>query len=178
VTVNQRNHFDDLKIFYEMLRESSRRKKFPLRSFAYFKSLWRNLAPNGNAKLFFADYHGKPLAGELVLKFGNMCWDMYRASMNHHKNLRPNYALQWKIMQWAKNNSCIWYSLRGVPSFNPPPDHTGYGVYKFKKGFGGMPLTFAGDYYYIFKPKLYGYWEKGEVLINKVGRLLLKLLSG
>lgn len=178
VKIVQKNSYNDLKEFYGLLRESSRRKKFPVRSFSYFESLWNNLAPDGYARLFFATSNGETLAGELVLRFGNICWDMYRASVDRNRNLRPNYALQWKIMQWAKKKGCLWYSLRGVPSFNPPPEHSGYGVYKFKKGFGGVPFTFAGDYYYIFKPKLYKYWEMGERMLNKCGKMLLKIYSG
>ena len=178
VTITQKKDLKDLKIFYGMLRESSKRKNFPIRSFSYFESLWNNLAPSGYARLFFANCNGKTLAGELVLRFGDICWDMYRASVDSDRNLRPNYALQWKIMQWAKQKGCLWYSLRGVPSFNPPPEHGGYGVYKFKKGFGGVPFTYAGDYYYIFKPKLYKLWENGERMLNKCGKMLLKIYSG
>ena len=100
---------------------------------------------------------------------------MYGASYPKNRNLMPNYALHWYIMNWAKEKGCHWYDLRGVPSFDPAPDHTGFGIYRFKKGFGGVPLTFMGDYYYIFKPNLYNNWESGEKYLNKMGGLLLKI---
>jgi lipid II:glycine glycyltransferase (peptidoglycan interpeptide bridge formation enzyme) len=178
VKVYRKNSIADFDTLYKLLKESSKRKKFPLRSYSYFRSIWDEMAPHGLANLFFAVYGKHILAAELVLSCGNICWDMYRAASTEYKNLRANYALQWHIIQWAKKEGYHWYDQRGVPSFNPPPEHSGYGVYKFKKGFGGLPFTFIGDYYYIYKPTLYSAWETGETLLNRSSKLLLKILSG
>ena len=178
VEVSQRNSLDDLVIFYKMLRRTSARKNFAIRGFSYFSTIWKEMATHGLAELFFATYQDRILAGALVFVFGKICWYMYGASETIYSNVRPNYALQWHIIKWAKEKGCLWYDLRGVASFNPSPNHSGYGVYKFKKGFGGQPFTFLGDYYYIFKPNLYKHWERGEILLNRGGKLLLRFYRG
>jgi len=178
VEVKQSTTFADLKVFYNMLKSTSKRKKFAVRRFSYFKSIWSQMSPNGIAKLFFSTYKGELLSTALVFKFGNICWYMYGASEDKHREVMASYALQWHITKWAKKNGCKWYDLRGVPSFNPPKTHEGFGVYLFKRGFGGVPHTFAGDFYYIFKRNMYKIWEFGERFINRQENLILKFLHG
>lgn len=175
VEVSEGKTLEELNIFYQMLRSTGDRKNFPVRRFSNFKSVWDQLTPNGSAKLFFASHQGKIHSGVLVFVFGKICWYMYGASEIQNRNLMANYALHWHIIMWAKENGYRWYDLRGVPSFNPSPEHSGFGIYRFKKGFGGLPITFAGDYYYIFRPTLYKIWEQGEKFLNKVGRWFLKV---
>ena len=175
VEVSEGKTLDDLTIFYKMLRNTADRKNFPVRRFATFKSVWEQLVPSGYAKLFFAIHQGEILSGVLVFLFNKICWYMYGASDVKNRNLMANYALHWHIINWAKENGCLWYDLRGVPTFNPSPKHSGFGIYRFKKGFGGLPLTFAGDYYYIFRPSLYKFWELSERYLNKMGGWFLKI---
>jgi lipid II:glycine glycyltransferase (peptidoglycan interpeptide bridge formation enzyme) len=178
VEIAEKCQLSDLRRFYEILRRTSARKNFPLKRFSYFKAIWEEMAPNRSANLFFATYRGEILSGVLIFIFGKICWYMYGASDDEKRNLMPNYALHWHIIQWAKEMGCQWYDLRGVPTFNPSSKHGGYGVYRFKKGFGGLPHTFSGDYYFIYRPKLYTCWEKGEMLLNRCGKLLLKIYRG
>jgi lipid II:glycine glycyltransferase (peptidoglycan interpeptide bridge formation enzyme) len=178
IEIVEKQTIEDLHKFYDILKKTSARKKFALRGFSYFQAIWQEMVPNGLATLFFATYKGERLAGVLVFIFGNMCWYMYGASDDKYRNLMPSYALHWYVIQWAQKKGCAWYDLRGVPSFNPPSGHSGYGVYRFKKGFGGDPYTFLGDFYFIYKPRLYACWEKGEAVLNRFGKLLLKFFSG
>jgi lipid II:glycine glycyltransferase (peptidoglycan interpeptide bridge formation enzyme) len=178
VEVKQGKTLDDLKLFYNMLKSTSKRKKFAVRKFSYFRVIWDQMSRNGIAKLFFSTYKKELLSTALIFKFGNICWYMYGASEVKHRNVMASYALQWHIIKWAKRNGCKWYDLRGVPSFNPPETHEGFGIYLFKRGFGGVPHTFAGDFYYIFKKNIYKIWEFGEAFINRQENLILKFLHG
>jgi lipid II:glycine glycyltransferase (peptidoglycan interpeptide bridge formation enzyme) len=178
VEVKQGKNFADLEVFYNMLKATSKRKKFAVRNFSYFKSIWEQMSPNGIAKLFFSTYKEELLSTAIIFKFGKLCWYMYGASKDKHRDVMASYALQWHIMKWAKKNGCKWYDLRGVPSFNPPKTHESFGIYLFKRGFGGVPHTFAGDFYYIFKRNMYKVWELGEAFINRQENLILKFLHG
>lgn len=46
------------------------------------------------------------------------------------------YALQWRAIQEAKAAGCLEYDLFGV-SPSADPSHPLYGLYRFKRGFGG-----------------------------------------
>ena len=58
----------------------------------------------------------------------------------------PTYLLQWRAMQWAKAQGCLVYDLWGIPDeddetlekyFLERNDGL-WGVYRFKRGFGGV----------------------------------------
>jgi lipid II:glycine glycyltransferase (peptidoglycan interpeptide bridge formation enzyme) len=174
ITVEEKKSGDDLKLFYCMLRELGRRKNFPVRSFNYFRAIWKEMAPGGLARLFFAKHGDQVLAAEMAFVFGDTCYGMYRASSLKERNLRANYALVWGVMTWARERNLKWYDLRGVASFNPPETHSGYGVFKFKEGFGGIPHTYIGDYYHIFDKKRYRLWQAAETVFNRAG---LKIIN-
>ena len=57
----------------------------------------------------------------------------------------PNYLLQWSMIQWAVETGCSVYDFRGV-SGDISEDNPLYGLYKFKKGFGGDFTEFVGEY--------------------------------
>jgi lipid II:glycine glycyltransferase (peptidoglycan interpeptide bridge formation enzyme) len=174
IQVEERKSADDLENFYAMLRDNGRKKNFPVRGYKYFKAIWKEMGPNGSARLFFAKHGDQVLAAELAFVFGDTCYGMYRASSLKDRNLQANYALVWGVMTWARERNLKWYDLRGVASFNPPENHSGYGVFKFKEGFGGVPLTFSGDYYCIFNQRLNRAWEAVEKGLNVGGLKLLK----
>ena len=61
-----------------------------------------------------AFHEGTPIAGTLAIWFGDKVWYLYGASSNHHRNLMPNYLLQWNMIQWALEKKCRIYDFRGV----------------------------------------------------------------
>ena len=148
---------EDLKPFYEILQETCIRDKFLVRSFEYFETLWDVLVESGMARLFMAEYEGKYIAGTLAFVFGDKAWYIYGASSNEDRNVMPNYALQWAMIQWAKENGCTMYDFRGV-SGDTSPDNPLYGLYRFKKGFGGEFVEFIGEFDMPFSPFFYYLW--------------------
>jgi lipid II:glycine glycyltransferase (peptidoglycan interpeptide bridge formation enzyme) len=98
---------------------------------------------------------------------------MYRASSPLGRSLQANYTLVWELIRWARQRGLKRYDLRGVASFAPSEDHSGCGGFKFKKGWGGTPRTYAGDYYHILNPRLFRLWEAAEHAVNFAGMALL-----
>ncbi|MDD2212504.1 MAG: peptidoglycan bridge formation glycyltransferase FemA/FemB family protein [Clostridia bacterium] len=163
---------EDLPIFYEILQETTERDKFLVRSYHYFEEMWDCLVPAGYLKLFLAYYQGKPIAGTLAYLFGDTAWYIYGASANAHRNVMPNYLLQWTMIKWAKENNCKTYDFRGV-SGNLAEDNPLYGLYRFKKGFNGTFTEFLGEYDLVFSPFYYGLWTNLEPLYQKNIRRLI-----
>ncbi len=49
-----------------------------------------------------AEYKGSPpIAGTIAFIFGDKAWYIYGASSNDYRNVMPNYALQWSMIEWA-----------------------------------------------------------------------------
>ena len=63
----------------------------------------------------------------------------------------PNYLMQWTMIRRAILNNCHTYDFCGVPYWNIE-DHPNYGVYRFKQGFNGYVVTYAGEFDYQCQP--------------------------
>lgn len=135
--------------FTQIMIETGMRDNFVTRNEAYFSNLLKNLGEH--ARLYMAFHEGTPIAGTLAIWFGDKVWYLYGASSNHHRNLMPNYLLQWNMIQWAVECGCDIYDFRGV-SGDLSPENPLYGLYLFKKGFSGQLTEFCGEFEKIYKP--------------------------
>ncbi len=165
---------DELPEFYRILKETTERDKFLVRSYDYFADLWDYLMPAGYLKLFMAYYQEKAIAGTLAFVFGDKAWYIYGASSNEHRNVMPNYLLQWEMIRWAQKSDCVMYDFRGVPG-NLSEDNPLYGLYRFKKGFNGEYTEFVGEYDLVFSPFYYKLWTNLEPIYQKNIRRLIGL---
>lgn len=165
---------EDLPVFYQLLKETTERDKFLVRPFAYFADLWKYLSPGGHIKLFMAYYEGAPIAGTLAFLFGDKAWYIYGASSNSHRNVMPNYLLQWTMIKWAQSQGCTMYDFRGVPG-HLTEDNPLYGLYRFKKGFNGVYTEFIGEYDLVISPFWYKFWTRFEPFYQKNVRRLINL---
>ena len=75
----------------------------------------------------------------------------------------PAYLLQWEAMRWARSRGCTEYDLWGVPdedeavleaNFESRRDGL-WGVYRFKRGFGGQLRRTVGAWDRVYIPALY-----------------------
>lgn len=151
----------DLPAFYALLRETAERDRFLIRGAGYYDLIWRHVVERGYGRLFIADYQGEPIAATLAFTIGDKAWYVYGASGNRHREVMPNYALQWAMIRWAKELGCRMYDFRGV-SGDLNPDNPLYGLYRFKKGFNGDFVEFVGEFDYVFAPVVYNLWQWSE----------------
>ena len=149
VTVRDGNK-EDLKRFYEIMQETGTRDDFLIRPLEYFEKMYDALGPN-YLRLIMADYEGEAISGVIAIYYGDKVWYLYGASSNSHRNVMPNYLLQWEMIKWALEKKCRIYDFRGV-SGHVDENHPQYGIYKFKKGFNGDFVEFVGELNMVFKP--------------------------
>ena len=150
----------ELALFYRMYQETSRRNRFVIRPFDYYRDLWESFLREGLARFFLARYQGEVLAGLILFRYGTRAWYMYGASIAKHRNLMPNNALQWEAMRWAKGEGVKSYDLWGAPE--PGEADPMAGVYRFKAGFGGRLVRHIGAHDYPVSAPLY--WLYGQVI--------------
>ena len=129
--------------FTRIMVETGLRDNFVTRDEAYFSNMLKNLGEH--CRLYMAFHEGQPIAGTLAIWYGDKVWYLYGASSNEHRNLMPNYLLQWNMIQWAVEKKCRIYDFRGV-SGDLTEDNPLYGLYKFKKGFNGDFTEFMGEF--------------------------------
>ena len=154
--------------FCRIMNETGERDRFIVRNEAYFRSMMEHLGED--ARLYMAFYEGAPIAGTLAIHFGDKVWYLYGASSNAHRNVMPNYLLQWKLICWAVETGSRIYDFRGV-SGDTSPDNPLYGLYRFKKGFNGEFTEFLGEFELTVRPgakKIVALAKKARHVLGKI----------
>ena len=163
---------EDLKDFHEIMKITGKRDDFIIRPLSYFEKMYDELGEH--AKLLMAYYDDKPISGIFNIDYGNKVWYLYGASSNEHRNLMPNYLLQWEGIKYAINHKKDIYDFRGVSGVIDE-SHPQYGLYRFKKGFNAEFTEFIGEIYLNFKPAVYKLYKISEKLFKKARGIVRKL---
>jgi peptidoglycan pentaglycine glycine transferase (the first glycine) len=153
----------DLGKFYSLMEITGQRDQFGIHSLTYYQRAFDLFTAHQNCQLLLAEFDDTPLAALIVFKHGNRAWYFYGASSDLHRDKMPNYLLQWEAIRWAKNQNCTEYDLWGVPDENLATlesnfamNDTGlWGVYRFKRGFGGELKRSSGPWDRVYNPYLY-----------------------
>lgn len=130
---------EELPRWYELYRITSERDKISIHPESYYRGLFSTSAdfPQYPVKLWLAEHEGQLLAGIITVKAGDRVTYLYGASSNEGRNLMPAYLLQWKAIQWAKDQGATSYDFFGIPPTGEE-GHPMHGLYRFKTGFGGV----------------------------------------
>lgn len=155
--------WDDVESFHKMMLVTGDRDRFGVHSLEYYRCAYELFHPTGMCELLVAEYEGRPLAALMVLARGRRAWYFYGASTDEERNRMPTYLLQWEAVKWAKARGCEEYDLWGVPdedeatleaNFENRQDGL-WGVYRFKRGFGGELKRVAQALDRVYNPLLH-----------------------
>lgn len=153
----------DIDSFHKMMLVTGGRDGFGVHSLDYYRRAYELMHPRGMCEVLFAEFEGKPLAALFVACNGKRAYYLYGASTDEERNRMPSYLLQWEAMRWARARGCEEYDLWGVPDedeatleANFESRHDGlWGVYRFKRGFGGELKRAAQAMDRVYNPLLY-----------------------
>lgn len=152
----------DVDSFAQLAEVTGERNAFGVHSAEYYRRAAELFAPE-HATLLMASYQGIDVAGLFAFALGKMAWYFYGASSNRERNRMPTYALQWEAIRWARERGCAVYDLWGVPDADEPALEAAFqqrqdglwGVYGFKRGFGGEVMRTIGAWDLPLRPLLY-----------------------
>lgn len=153
----------ELDTFNSIMEETGCRDHFIPRQKEYYRKVFEALGTE--AVLFMAYLKDTPIAGTIGVYSGGKGWYLYGASSNAHRNVMPNYLLQWEMVRMALERHCVFYDFRGVPG-ELNEDNPLYGLYRFKKGFGGTYTKFTGLFVKRYRPLFARYFELGLTLFR------------
>ena len=153
----------DLDTFSALMEVTGERDEFGVHSLAYYRRVYELFHPLGMCDLFVARYQDQPLAGIMVFARGDRAWYLYGASNNLERNRMPAYLVQWEAIRWAQERGCTSYDLWGVPDVVPDTLEAEFmqradglwGVYRFKRGFGGQIRRAAGAWDKVYNRAAY-----------------------
>jgi len=172
----------DLPTVYRLLEATAERSGFPARAFDYYQQEWRALVQDGLVKLLLASYDDEVIAFRMPAAFGGKAATLHSGSLGAYFKLKPNDLLMWKSIEWAKEQECTSYDVWGiteevgklVSQGEPiPQDGKGglWGVYYFKRGFGGEVVYYVGAYDFTYSPLLHRLMDTGLGYLGSVDRL-------
>ena len=153
----------DIPSFTNILDITSRRDGFGVHKSDYYAKAFELFHPRGECELFMAEHEGQILAGLMVFARGNRAWYFYGGSAEIKRELMPNYLLQWEAIRWARAKGCTEYDLWGIPDHDEAVLEENFlkrsdglwGVYRFKRGFGGKILRSLGPFDRVYRASLY-----------------------
>lgn len=141
--------------FYALMVQTGRRDGFPIRPREYFARLLSALGEHARLYMCYTELGGKtPLSGAVAVEYGGNFGYVYGASSDDWRNLYPSYLMQWTMICKAFELGCRVYDFGGVPFYNDETRRE-YGMYRFKKGFGGEVVEYAGQFVKVYRPALY-----------------------
>lgn len=142
---------DDVRAWYRIMETTSSRDEFGIHTEEYYVRAWHLLTANDKGRLFLAEHEGQLLAGIFVTLFGGEGIYLYGASSNEKRNLMPNHLLQWEAIRWIKQQGATRYDFWGIPDTDDSEESMA-GVYRFKQGWGGNVVRFAGGFEREYQP--------------------------
>jgi peptidoglycan pentaglycine glycine transferase (the first glycine) len=161
---------DDLPTFFRLMQTTGRRDGFGIHSLDYFRTMFELFVPEW-AALLLAEVQEEPVAGLMVLAHPPTAYYLFGASSNSHREKMPSYLLQWEAIRWARSKSCQNYDLWGIPdadeetleakfvTHSQDPSSL-WGVYRFKRGFGGRVTRAIGAFDFVYNRPLYWTYQR------------------
>jgi len=155
--------WEDVDAFHRLMEVTGSRDGFGVHSLEYYRRVFELFHPIGMVELLVAEFEGSPLAALMIIVLGKRAWYLYGASTDEERNRMPAYLLQWEAIKWAKSKGAEEYDLWGVPDesmdvlesqFEGRSDGL-WGVYRFKRGFGGVLHRAVPAVDKVYQPLLY-----------------------
>ncbi len=81
-------------------------------------------------------------------------WYWYGGSSNDFRHLRPVNLQMWKFIELSYNRGSLSFDLLGTGG-DLSPQNKNYGLYKFKKSFGGEFIEYIGEFDMVINPYIY-----------------------
>ena len=157
---------DELTTWYKLYGETCKRNGIFLHDIEYFQAVLATKLNNtyspAKVELLIAEFENIPLAAMFLVISNKRATYLYGASSSIKRNFMSTYALQWEAIKRAKEKGCTEYDLFGISS-KPDPSHPLYGLYRFKKGFGGKIFHRMGCWDYPLNSELYESYRSAEM---------------
>src|SRR6056297_979610 len=157
---------DNLNVWHKLYKETAIRNGIAYNDINHFKTILETRAKNttspDDVHMLLAEAEGDTLSALLLVMSGGRATYLYGASSTKKRNLMGTYALQWEAICKARNEGCKEYDFFGI---SPTPDksHPMYGLYRFKKGFGGSEYHRQGCWDYSLYEDAYEIYRSVEI---------------
>jgi lipid II:glycine glycyltransferase (peptidoglycan interpeptide bridge formation enzyme) len=160
VVVREGQGEKDFVSFWSLMTETGKRDNFHIHNQNHYHLL--ATANPDFIKLFIAEIDGQTIAAGLFSFFGDKATYLHGASAHEFRQLMAPYLLQWTLIKTAKESGYKYYDFYGIDAKKWP------GVTRFKTGFGGFTVSYAGTCDIILNPFTYALYN----ILRRIRRLI------
>ena len=160
VVISEGSSLTDFENFWSLMTETGRRDAFKIHSKNHYLTL--ATANPSFIKLFVARAGDQTVAAGLFAFYGDKVTYLHGASSYQNRPLMAPYLLQWTLIKKARAQHYKYYDFYGIDALKWP------GVTRFKLGFSGFSVAYAGTHDLIFNQTKYHFYN----WLKKVKRFL------
>lgn len=137
---------EELKDFKKITESTAKRRDFYDKTLDYYEQMYDLFHDKGEVKFIVAEAENTILSAAMFMTYGDEVLYLFSGSdKNYMKEYNSQYAIQWYMIKYAAEHGFKRYNFYGIQGL-PDPKKPGYGIYKFKKGFGGRVVELLGSY--------------------------------
>ena len=147
----------DIPEFREMLVATAQRQRFTPHSTGYLEAMWDVFEAEADIALLLIEYEGRVVSGRMGIGFGDTFTDKLGAWSGEAGKLRPNHAVVWSAIRWAREAGYRHFDFEGIDlagalalrAGEELPTDVRDSVTSFKVGFGGAPVIMPSAWHRI-----------------------------
>lgn len=143
VTIRASHDPADITTLTALLASVASRNHITAHSDRYFRVQATALFPTKSATLYIAEFAGKAIAAALVYDSDDTRTYAHAAADDEYRKIGAGTALLGQMILDAKDKGLTSFDLYGIAP-NDDPSHPWAGFSKFKRSFGGTPVTYPG----------------------------------
>lgn len=128
----------NLENFIDLLEKTEGRQGFYSHPPQYYQTLWETLRPAKMVYLLSAD----SMAAIMLLAYKDTLYYAYGGFDPKYREFMAPSLLHWEAIKLGKKLGCKIYDMWGSYQKKPNELDLWWGIYRFKKGFGGREITF------------------------------------
>ena len=114
------------------------------------------------------------LGGLLCFMYGKEVLAFAGGSYEEFMEFQSSYSMYFEMIEYAINNGYDYYNFYGISSNLSPKDPL-YGIYLFKKGFGGEVVELLGEYDLPVSKFYYTIYKVSYGVVHKLKKLKTKI---
>ncbi len=146
---------EELPRFKKITESTSRRRDFSDKPLKYYEQMYDLFHERGEIQFLLAEADGHDLSAAMFMTYGSEVIYLFSGSAEEYmREYNAQYLIQWHMIKFAAEHGYEkynFYGIHGLPDRNDPD----YGIYDFKKGFGGRVVELIGAHELPISPVFY-----------------------
>lgn len=108
------------------------------------------------------------LGGIIYMIYNQEILSLFGGSYDKYMEFLSFYTIHWEMIKYALHNGYSKYNFYGISGDFQNKQNELYGIYDFKRGFGGHVEEYIGEFDLIINPLLYFLYKHGFQLYKKL----------